>query len=150
MFVYRIAKTERVRDLTGTGTRLYGSRWSHPGIPIIFTSESIALARLEYYVHVTKIPPNTSLATIEIPDRSTIQEIMMTGLPRGWDNYPGSNSLKDIGSKWAKSNISLILRVPSAQAPPECNILINPAHPEMKNVQIIKVENFKYDVRLKK
>jgi hypothetical protein len=32
--------------------------------------------------------------------------------------------------------------------PPECNILINPSHPEMKEAQIMEIEKYVFDQRL--
>lgn len=150
MIVYRIAKTIYVRDLSGIGTRLYGSRWSPPGIPVVHTSESRALAALEYYVHTAghRMPPGISIASIEIPDSAPIKNIDVKALPPDWKSYPAPLILQDVGMKWVKSGDSLLLKVPSVQTPPECNVLINPAHPEMITVRIIKVEDFYYDQRL--
>ena len=52
MIVYRLSRTRWADDLTGEGSRLHGGRWNHPGTPCIYTSESRALAILEYTVNV--------------------------------------------------------------------------------------------------
>jgi len=52
MTVYRIAKTKHIRNLSGTGARMHGGRWNRKGIGILYTSESRALATVEYLVHV--------------------------------------------------------------------------------------------------
>ena len=52
MLVYRIGRTKRAGDLTGEGSRLNGGRWNHKLTPCIYTSESRALALLEYTVNV--------------------------------------------------------------------------------------------------
>jgi RES domain-containing protein len=150
MILYRIAKTNYVRDLSGSGARLFGGRWSHPGIPIVHTSENRALAVLEYYVHTSSrfIPPDLSIASIEIPDSVPLKNVIVSDLPLDWKEYPAPLALQDIGREWVKSGASLLLRVPSVQVPSECNILINPSHPEMVKVRIKKVENFGYDRRL--
>jgi RES domain-containing protein len=36
---------------TGEGARLYGGRWNSPGVPMIYASQSRALAALEMLVH---------------------------------------------------------------------------------------------------
>jgi len=37
---------------TGEGARLYGGRWNHAGIPLVYTSETLSLAALELFVHL--------------------------------------------------------------------------------------------------
>ncbi len=36
----------------GEGSRLYGSRWTSPGLPVSFAAESLSLAVLEVLVHL--------------------------------------------------------------------------------------------------
>ena len=116
MLVYRIAKTEYIHDLSGTGAKVYGGRWSKKGIGIIYTSENRALATVEYLVHVplSLFPGNISIATLKIPDGIAPKEISISGLPANWRNYPAPLELAEIGTRWALANDTLLLRVPSA------------------------------------
>jgi RES domain-containing protein len=150
MVLYRIAKTPYIRDLSGSGSRIYGGRWTPKGISVIYTSENRALAALELFVHLSRtvIPPNLSLASIKIPDTASIKEIKGSELPRHWRSFPGPPELAEIGALWIKSNASLLLRVPSVIIPPDMNFLINPAHPEMIGVRITKIEPYSFDKRL--
>jgi RES domain-containing protein len=150
MLLYRIAKTEYIRDLSGSGSRLYGGRWTPKGIAVIYTSENRALAALELFVHMSRtvIPPNLSLAAIKIPDPVAIKKIKTTKLPRNWRSFPAPPELAEIGLSWIKSKDSLLLQVPSVIIPAEMNILINPAHPEMSGVRVIKVESYSLDKRM--
>lgn len=150
MFVYRIAKTKYIHDLSGTGARVYGGRWSKKGIGIIYTSENRALATVEYLVHVplSLVPGDIGIATLKIPDGITPQEISISGLPANWRDYPAPPELAEIGTRWALANDTLLLRVPSAVVEHECNILINPSHPDMKHVSISQTERYTLDARL--
>jgi RES domain-containing protein len=150
MVVYRIAKSAHARDLSGTGPRLYGGRWNPKGGSVIYTSESRALAALEFYVHLSRavILPGLSVVAIEIPDSVSRKEIAVTDLPRDWRTYLAPSELAAVGAEWVRSRESLLLRVPSAVMPPERNILINPVHPEMQEVQIIEIEEYALDQRL--
>jgi RES domain-containing protein len=56
--------------------------------------------------------------------------------------------LAELGTTWAIKNESLLLRVPSAVVEHEFNILINPLHPDMKQVSILQIENYTLDKRL--
>jgi RES domain-containing protein len=150
MLVYRIAKTEYIHDLSGTGAKVYGGRWSKKGIGIIYTSENRALATVEYLVHVplSLFPGNISIATLKIPDGIAPKEISISGLPANWRNYPAPLELAEIGTRWALANDTLLLRVPSAVVEHEWNILVNPSHPDMKQVSISQTERFSLDARL--
>lgn len=149
MEVYRIAKTAHIRDLTGTGARLYGGRWNEKGTAIIYTSESRALATVEYLVHVsaTLTPTDASIACLRIPDAIVPREASLSDLPPGWYLYPAPPGLAKIGTEWVVSGASLLLRVPSAVVEGEYNILINPAHPAMKQVMVERVLPYRFDRR---
>ena len=150
MKFYRIAKTPHINDISGTGARIYGGRWNLKGSSIIYTSESISLATVEYLVHVplSIVPPNLSLITLQILNKITPKEIPISDLPRNWREYPAPSRLAELGTNWARSNESLLLRVPSVVVEHEFNILINPSHPDMKHVTILQVESYIADKRL--
>ena len=150
MMVYRISKRAYTRDLSGTGPRLYGGRWNPKGVSVIYTSETRALAALEFYVHLsrTAILPDLSVVSIKISDSASQNVVRVADLPKDWRAYPAPPELAALGADWVRSGQSLLLRIPSAVMPPECNILINPAHPEMKNVKIMEIEKYVFDPRL--
>ena len=150
MLVYRIAKRDVVADLSGTGARLFGGRWNHRGTAVVYTSETRALATVEYLVHLSlsNAPKDLMIATIEIPDSIVPEDIPRASLPKGWRNYPPPREVADLGTRWAKSKKSLLLRLPSAVVEQEYNILINPLHSEMPRVVLREVEAFEFDKRL--
>jgi RES domain-containing protein len=100
--------------------------------------ESRALAALEFYVHLSRtvILPGLSVVSVEIPDSVSRKEMAMGDLPKDWRAYPAPPELAAFGAEWVRSRESLLLFVPSAIMPPERNVLINPVHPEMKEVRI--------------
>ena len=150
MLVYRIARTEHIRDLTGTGARLYGGRWNHSGTALIYASETRSLATVEFLVHVSPphAPTDLSMATIEIPDDLVPEEVAASSLPRNWRDFPAPLELAELGTSWARAHRNLLLRVPSAVVEHEYNILINPSHADMSRVALVKVESYTLDKRL--
>jgi len=152
MEVYRIARTQYGNDLTGIGTKLYGGRWNQKGTAMIYTSKSRALAALEFFVHLplSLAPPGLKIVSLQIPDKTAIEEISLSDLPADWRTYPAPPKLANLGSAWVKTNKTLLLRVPSVIIEKEFNILINPVHPDIKLVTIGKIEDFKFDDRLLK
>jgi len=150
MLLFRIAKGIYVHDLTGSGARLYGGRWNHRGVPLIYTSESRSLATVEYLVHLAlpEAPTDLWMATLEVPDGIAPEELDASSLPKNWRESPAPVALADLGTEWARSRSSLLLRVPSAVVEHEHNILINPAHDEMPRLKLANVEPCKLDDRL--
>ena len=150
MLVYRIAKSEHIRDLSGAGERLYGGRWNRRGSALVYTSGTRSLATVELLVHVSLpyVPTDLSIATIEIPDDERLDELDPSRLPSNWRSFPAPLELAELGTSWARSNQSLALRVPSAAVEREFNVLINPTHPSMERVAILGVEIYTLDRRL--
>jgi RES domain-containing protein len=150
MLVYRIGKTKYALDLTGEGARLNGGRWNHKLTACLYTSETRALALLEYTVNVNidDIPRALSFTTLEIP--ATPMEVLKEDdLPGNWKRAPAPASTKDFGTALLKAAKSLILKIPSTVIPNEYNYLINPAHPAHKDCKILEMEDFVYDLRIK-
>src|SRR6186713_2520811 len=100
MIVYRISKTRYANELSGEGARLNGGRWNNKLIPCIYTSESRALALLEYTVNVNidEIPRALSFVLIEIPGKN-ILELTEKALPGNWKQSPAPTSTKQFGTR---------------------------------------------------
>ncbi len=150
MEVFRIAKTKYIRDLTGSGPRTYGGRWNHKGVGLVYTSESRSLAAIEFLVHVpvSIAPKDISIITIEIPKKISRKNIDLKDLPKNWRENLPPEEIARMGSDWANSKESLLLRVPSAIIQNEYNILINPMHPDIGLLKLSKPERFSFDLRL--
>ena len=150
MIVYRIGRTKHANDLTGEGARLYGARWNHVGTPCVYTSENRALALLEYTVNIgiDDIPRALSIMTISIPDHQ-IHTIPVPELPGNWKTVPPPPETKDFGTALLKSAVHPILKMPSSVITEEFNFLLNPLHPDSSQFEILLVQDFIYDVRIK-
>ena len=150
MIVYRISKTRFSCDLSGEGARLFGGRWNNVLTPCVYTSESRALALLEFTVNVNieDIPGGLSITLVEIPDDG-IHEARLKDLPGDWMKVPAPSSTKEFGTRLLKSQIKPVLKIPSAIILNEFNYILNPLHPDSKSFKIVSVEDFVYDVRIK-
>ena len=150
MLLYRIATSKHIKDLSGEGARLHGGRWNHRGTAVIYTSETRSLATVELLVHVSLsfAPTDLKMPTIEVPDEPAPEEVEAATLAPNWRGFPAPPELAALGTSWARSGRSLLLRVPSAVVEREYNILINPAHPDMARVVLANVEDFRLDRRL--
>ncbi len=150
MRLFRIAKTRYISDLSGAGARANGGRWNRVGVSLLYTSPSRALATVEYLVHVPLawVPKNLSIATIAVPEDAPAETITEEMLPNDWRRHPAPVELAEIGSCWTEERRSLLLRVPPAVVKGDYNVLINPAHSDMKQVEITAVELYLLDERL--
>jgi RES domain-containing protein len=149
MILYRIAKCSYVNDLSGAGARLYGGRWNSIGKPMVYLASTRSLAMLEVLVHLspTIFPGDFCIAEIKVPDDS-IKELPLKDLPANWKNILPPIELKKIGDDFLKKQQGLLLKVPSAIVTEEFNYLLNPLHPAMSKVKLMKQLNFNFDQRL--
>lgn len=151
MRVWRLCKAEHAATaFTGEGALLYPGRWHHAGTPVVYCSESRALAALEQLVHLhrNRLPPHLVCFPVEIPDDLPITGVRVQELPADWRAYPGPPELRDIGAHWAEAGETVVLQVPSAVVPGEHNLLLNPRHPEFRRLVIGGPEPFELDERL--
>lgn len=145
MVMFRIARKDRIHDLSGRGAELFGGRWNAKGIPALYTSSSLSLAALEILVHTDKsLPPvDMAYAEVYVPDNALTQKILT--LP------PDTNAL-DYGSAWLKEKQGLMLKVPSVILPyeydHEYNLILNPLHDDYKTIFVVRVHDFSFDMRL--
>jgi RES domain-containing protein len=138
-------------DRSGKGAELTGGRWNEKGVPLLYTSESRALACLETLVHLNSagLPLNRYLVELLISaDAWAGRERFDAGMKVGWDAEPPGKVSIDWGTRWARDKRSLVAEVPSAIVPEEANLLLNPLHPDAAKVQALKRRKWTYDARL--
>jgi len=150
MLLYRISKSIYARDKEGLGSKLYGGRWNNIGIPCIYTSESRALAILEYAVNIelTMIPLTLAITIYEVAGLEFFN-CHIDDLPADWQNNPGPVSAKEFGSNLLLDKNYLGIRLPSAIVPQEYNYLINPLSVKADELKVLDVEDFVFDQRIK-
>ncbi|MFV2069567.1 MAG: RES family NAD+ phosphorylase [Pirellulales bacterium] len=151
MKVWRICRSKyKSSAFSGTGAEKTGGRWSYKGYPLVYTSENLSLAALELFVHVSPgiIPTDLIAICGALPASISVEEVQVSDLPSDWRQYPAPAKLKKIGTDWIVRQSSLALRVPSAINAQETNILINPAHTEMKKLKIEEEQLFHFDPRM--
>ncbi len=134
----------------GEGARLYGGRWNHKGLPVVYCSATLSLAVLEVLVHHrVAIPPQDFVAVpAELPARLKITTLTAADLPADWQQDPAPASLQELGSDWLHKATTVALAVPSVLVPQEFNYLLNPQHKDFSHVVIGKPEKFPFDARL--
>lgn len=150
MIVYRVGRTKYANDLDGEGARLFGGRWNHKLTPCIYTSESRALALLEYTanVNIDDIPRALSITAFEI-DPAYMLALPIGALPGDWKSAPAPATTRDFGTSLLRKADYGILKIPSTIMEDEFNYLLNPQFRKAVAYSIVSVRDFIYDVRLK-
>jgi RES domain-containing protein len=148
---WRIVKERYAGEaFTGEGARLYGGRWSRRGHALVYTSDTLSLAALEYFVHLGPAMAGLELVSfrVEIPKRVTIETMNKTRLPAGWRDIPPPLATRQFGADCAAEQRTAVLRAPSALIPEQHNLILNPAHPEFKKIRIHQPDPFRFDSRM--
>src|SRR5262250_1018825 len=88
---------------SGRGGELYGGRWNSKGTPMVYASESIALAALETLVHYDESlggHRRLVLCRAEIPADLYIEDGPASLYTGRWTSYPAPRRLARFGDKW--------------------------------------------------
>jgi RES domain-containing protein len=111
-------------DLSGNGSARSAGRWNSTGMPVVYSSTTIALACLETVVHGAGLPVRRWLVAIDVPQ---LHWQARTALAP--EDLPG----------W------LLAAVPSVIVPEERNVLINPGHPACASLVARVVRPWSYE-----
>jgi RES domain-containing protein len=149
MIIFRIVNAAFKDDLSGTGASIYGGRWNSKGNKALYTASHISLALLELVVNFnasdSPLLPDYHLIHIDIPTDNLIS-IKAEDLKPDWQK--DLSYTRFIGDEFLGENKSLLLKIPSAVVPEECNYLINPAHKLFRSIRIIHSKSYVVDRRL--
>lgn len=147
---WRIVKQRHAKSaFDGEGARRFGGRWNTPGIPVVYISESRALALLEVLAGLKSVKPAQSYVLFPVSFEDSLIEVLRPkDLPAEWRQSPPPPTTQVLGDDWAANQKSAVLQVPSVLVPEEFNFLLNPTHPDFERIQIGIPQDIKLDSRL--
>lgn len=148
---FRIFKTKHAATwFDGEGARLFGGRWNTQGTRLLYTSATLSLASLEMLVHLDEqaLLQFYSFATVTFPEELILPVEEFRKLPPDWHASPIPSKVQEIGTAWAASHASTVLRVPTAIVPGEYNYLVNLDHPNAGKCKFGASRPFVFDERL--
>ena len=148
---WRIVKqAHAAQAFSGEGARRFGGRWTLPGTPAVYLSDSLALAALELFVHLGRAPTPMRFVRfrVEVPDAVDIDEVDPEDLPPRWRAEPPPTETQDLGSRWMARSRPALLRVPSVLVPEESNLLLDPLGPAAEHLVIGLPRPFGLDPRM--
>ena len=151
MKVWRICKSKFAASaFTGEGAYLFQGRWNPTGVRMVYTSTSLALASVEFFVHLDPtVAPDDLVSTAAIlpSAKNTVRRINIADLPANWRTIDNP-ALQRIGATWIESKSSLALEVPSVAIEDEWNVLLDPTHPDFTKITLDPPKPFHFDQRL--
>jgi RES domain-containing protein len=150
MRIWRLSPRDKIETaFNGEGAKSFGGRWNKKGTPVVYASATLSLCVLEVLAHTdSDLVPDHYVYSIDVPN-SVQTETLAESLPQDWQSEPAPEVLQELGSSWAISLRTAILRVPSAIVPAEWNYLINPRHGDFLRLTISRDHLFSFDRRLK-
>jgi RES domain-containing protein len=136
-------------NLSGEGGRKFSGRWHTAGRRIVYLSESPTSALVETLVHLEvdseDVPDFYTLLKISVPDGVAIQSLDPPDRS-GWKQ--NLELTRSIGDAWLAAMKTALARVPSVIVPRTWNCLLNPEHPDAKQIEVAEVIRERFDNRL--
>ncbi|MFN3391928.1 MAG: RES family NAD+ phosphorylase [Meiothermus ruber] len=135
----------------GEGAALHPGRWNGRGTRMVYLSECLSGATLEWFAYALNAKPGREYVYFEVSaPPEAVLELEPGSLPEDWNLYPHPVSTQEIGDEWVKSNASLLLRVPSVLVPESYNFLLNPQHPHFPQLSWSEPRALWLDGRLRR
>jgi len=148
--VYRLCKTAySATVLSGQGGLIADGRWHSAGRRVVYAASSEALAVLELRVHLGRFIPKApfTMHTLELPD-ALVETANPDTLPEDWHAVPMAAASQRVGDAWLAAGRTLALSLPSIHSRSDFNLLINPAHRDIRRVKVVATADYRFDARL--
>lgn len=118
---------------------------------LVYASATLSLSVLEVLAQVVSYEDLADYVAIPAAfDEALIEGLEVEDLPADWRAHPAPESTKALGTAWARSMRSAVLRVPSVVLPSESNYLLNLHHAAFDRVELGAVQDLDIDPRLLK
>jgi RES domain-containing protein len=150
--VWRLSPPAYAEALDGEGNRIFGARWNSPGRGVVYTCATLSLCVLETYVHFSPAQreqiPDFEAVQISVPNDAGIRRVQAKKFKDILAADDRLGAFRRIGDDWLANARELALIAPSAVVAEDMNVMLNPAHPRMKDVTIARRRRFHFDPRL--
>lgn len=150
MILYHLEKKKYRNVWPPEGTLFTDGRWNRSGQWVIYTSETIALAKLEILANENNLPVKRVCMTIKIESIGGTYKFQKSELPGNWMDKPYPLELVKFTTQFLGSG-NLLMRIPSAQSYREFNYLISVRHADFHSkVKLLDISEEHFDSRLTK
>lgn len=150
MIAYRISLRVNSWDKTGLEAARLGGRWNSKGKPAIYASTNLSLALMELYVRLGGLhsQENWVITEFDIPYDLPIDMWNSDDLPHGWNLNMFPHVAQAKGDAFLSKAEYVGVMLPSMLIPQEYHLLLNPLHPDIKQIAIVGVEEMSQDLRI--
>ena len=151
MRVYRLCRSSWP-PYDGEGAKRAGGRWNSKGNRVVYMSENRSLAVLEILAHLSDVLPDKFvLGSADIPDDISPEFLTDRDLREKWATLEveEQGATRQLGDDWLQRKSSVALSIPSVTSG-ERNFLLNPEHPQFRDLRFHNPIPFKLDMRLLK
>ena len=144
MVGYRLVRQARARDaFSGEGPRRFGGRWNPKNIPVVYGSEHLSLAVLEFRVNQGGYDPDGQYVYFQFEfDEASFERVETP--PVNWltrfKEDGSTTAAQAFGERWFLEKRAAILSVPSAVIRIERNFVLIPQHSDFEKVTIAPAE----------
>jgi RES domain-containing protein len=149
---WRLTPPAYAHLLDGEGSSVAGGRWNSPGRPVLYTSSHLSLSVLEVFVHFPPALrdrlPELEAVRIAVPDDASGVEISIGQFEGLMTTSDPLAACRALGDEWLARGSALVLKAPSVVVSEELNVMLNPAHVQMREVRIESSRRFHFDPRL--
>jgi RES domain-containing protein len=152
MVGYRLVRRTRASDaFSGEGAKRFGGQWNPKNIPVVYGSEHLSLAVLEFRVNQGGNDLDDHYVYFRFKFDFTLIE-SIEAPPIDWlDRFKADGSMttaQAFGEQWFLQKRSAVLSAPSAVIGIERNFVLNPYHPAFSEIAIDAAAKLDLDSRL--
>lgn len=97
-------------------------------------------------VRVAEVFADYQFLKLDLPDSISIEEVDGGELPVDWKLQ--FEVTRELGDNWLRQGRAAVLQVPSVLVPETTNLLVNPQHPDARQVRLLTAYRFPLDARL--
>lgn len=119
---------------------------------MLYTCANLSLSVLEAYVNIPGTLrfnlPDFEAVRLSIPDDAGTTQISIAEFEAMLAAADPHAACRAAGDRWISAGRDLVLAAPSVIIPEELNLMLNPAHPRMREVAIVSTRRFHFDTRL--
>jgi RES domain-containing protein len=145
-------RATRHPSLDGNGGLRVSGRWHTRGRRIVYCAPNPTTALLELLVHaeidLEDLPIAFRYLEIEAPDA-----LATASAGAGVPISGGENDVertRRAGDEWLRAGRTALLQVPCALVPATWNTLLNPEHPDSRQIRIVRTHRWARDPRLRR
>ena len=144
MKLWRLYRRAHGPGLDGVGGLYAAGRWHELGSRVVYFGASPGIVILEKLAHIDPelLPADLILSRFE--GDVSVEDVLQSEV----NDVQDLKQTRARGETFLKAKTACTLRVPSILVPEECNLVLNPLHPDASKIKPYDHRDFTFDGRL--